>query len=309
MRRVAAGIAYRAVRNRGTIGGSSRHADPAADWVSALPALGAQICLRSPAGHRDLAIEDFMTGALESALLAGRTRRGRPRSRSCGASARWGYCQSLPQARRICARHCRRADRSGRGVGARSDRRDRSAHRSFWRDASPLFGGKITGNFKRQFDRTCGRRSPDQGRHRDTLPTGTSTLRCCAGRSTRRARMTTIGAHRQRRAVNGRGRAAHPSGGFPARPARPDRNASRLRTRRVRRVHAAARRHAGALVHHFCGGLRRSARHHDRRPRRRRDRNRAARRVQPRARASVRLLHAGHADLGARSRAASRDLR
>ena len=31
---VARGIAYRAVRNRGTIGGSLAHADPAADWVS-----------------------------------------------------------------------------------------------------------------------------------------------------------------------------------------------------------------------------------------------------------------------------------
>jgi len=31
---VAGGIAYRAVRNRGTIGGSLAHADPAADWPS-----------------------------------------------------------------------------------------------------------------------------------------------------------------------------------------------------------------------------------------------------------------------------------
>ena len=31
--RVARGIAYRAVRNRGTIGGSLAHADPAADWT------------------------------------------------------------------------------------------------------------------------------------------------------------------------------------------------------------------------------------------------------------------------------------
>jgi carbon-monoxide dehydrogenase medium subunit len=30
---VARGIAYRAVRNRGTIGGSLAHADPAADWI------------------------------------------------------------------------------------------------------------------------------------------------------------------------------------------------------------------------------------------------------------------------------------
>ena len=34
--RVAMRIAYRAVRNRGTVGGSLCHADPAADWVSTL---------------------------------------------------------------------------------------------------------------------------------------------------------------------------------------------------------------------------------------------------------------------------------
>ena len=39
--RVADDIAYRAVRNRGTIGGSLCHADPAADWVTVLTALGA----------------------------------------------------------------------------------------------------------------------------------------------------------------------------------------------------------------------------------------------------------------------------
>src|SRR5207244_2483442 len=38
---VACGIAHRAVRNRGTIGGSVAHADPAADWPVALAALGA----------------------------------------------------------------------------------------------------------------------------------------------------------------------------------------------------------------------------------------------------------------------------
>src|ERR1044072_1834212 len=40
---VAAGIAYRAIRNRGTMGGSIAHADPSADWVVALAALGATI--------------------------------------------------------------------------------------------------------------------------------------------------------------------------------------------------------------------------------------------------------------------------
>ena len=81
MQRVAGGIAYRAVRNRGTIGGSLSHADPAADWVSALPALGAKVRLRSPSGHRDIAVEDFMTGALETALQARRATRIRARAR------------------------------------------------------------------------------------------------------------------------------------------------------------------------------------------------------------------------------------
>src|SRR3981189_147876 len=46
MQRVAGDIAYRAVRNRGTIGGSLSHADPAADWVSRLSARGAKFTLR-----------------------------------------------------------------------------------------------------------------------------------------------------------------------------------------------------------------------------------------------------------------------
>ena len=39
---VAGRIAYRAVRNRGTVGGSLCHADPAADWVTVLCVLGAE---------------------------------------------------------------------------------------------------------------------------------------------------------------------------------------------------------------------------------------------------------------------------
>ena len=46
--RVADDIAYRAVRNRGTIGGSLCHADPAADWVTVLTALDAIAVLQGP---------------------------------------------------------------------------------------------------------------------------------------------------------------------------------------------------------------------------------------------------------------------
>lgn len=69
--RIAGGIAYRAIRNRGTIGGSLCHADPAADWVTALPALGATVVIRSLQSERLLPVEAFLTGALTTALTAG----------------------------------------------------------------------------------------------------------------------------------------------------------------------------------------------------------------------------------------------
>ena len=62
---VAGGIAYRAVRNRGTIGGSLCHADPAADWVSVLACLGAEVAIASKAGRRTLPAERFVVGAFE----------------------------------------------------------------------------------------------------------------------------------------------------------------------------------------------------------------------------------------------------
>ena len=65
---VARTIAYRAVRNRGTIGGSLVLADPAADWITALAALGADAVVRGPAGQRRLPVEQFMASAFEAAL-------------------------------------------------------------------------------------------------------------------------------------------------------------------------------------------------------------------------------------------------
>jgi carbon-monoxide dehydrogenase medium subunit len=45
LKHVAGRIAYRAVRNRGTIGGAIVHADPAADWLCALTATGATLII------------------------------------------------------------------------------------------------------------------------------------------------------------------------------------------------------------------------------------------------------------------------
>ena len=61
------------VRNRGTIGGSVAHADPAADWPAAILALGAEIVAVGPGGERVVAADDFfvemMTTALEPAEI------------------------------------------------------------------------------------------------------------------------------------------------------------------------------------------------------------------------------------------------
>ena len=65
---VAFGIAYRAVRNRGTIGGSVAHADPAADWPVALAAFGASVNLRRAGSARSLPIDRLVLGVFTTAL-------------------------------------------------------------------------------------------------------------------------------------------------------------------------------------------------------------------------------------------------
>jgi aerobic carbon-monoxide dehydrogenase medium subunit len=68
MREIASNIAYRAVRNRGTIGGSLAHADPAADWPSALTLLGAVAIVAGPRGRREVTVERFVTGLFQTDL-------------------------------------------------------------------------------------------------------------------------------------------------------------------------------------------------------------------------------------------------
>lgn len=65
---VAKGIAYRAVRTRGTVGGSLAHADPAADWLSCFTALAADLLIAGPGGRRRAALATFMRGALDTDL-------------------------------------------------------------------------------------------------------------------------------------------------------------------------------------------------------------------------------------------------
>ncbi|MBS0559002.1 MAG: FAD binding domain-containing protein [Proteobacteria bacterium] len=91
LRHVARGIAYRAVRNRGTLGGSLAHADPAADWVAVMAALGAAIVAQRAGGaERRIAAEGFVRGAFATALAPGEVLAAVEIPR-LSPKARWGY--------------------------------------------------------------------------------------------------------------------------------------------------------------------------------------------------------------------------
>lgn len=150
MQRVAATIAYRAVRNRGTIGGSLSHADPSADWVSSLTALGASLSLRSAKGTRRVAMKDFILGALESVIESGEMLEA-VHVPAMSASARWGYVKS-----------CRKTGEFAHAIGAVLIEPDAGKARIVIGaveaapivvdDADELFGGKIDGAFASRFD-------------------------------------------------------------------------------------------------------------------------------------------------------------
>ena len=61
-------VAHPAIRNRGTIGGSLAHADPASELPACMVALNATIVVRGPKGERRIAAEDFFMGIYETAL-------------------------------------------------------------------------------------------------------------------------------------------------------------------------------------------------------------------------------------------------
>ena len=78
----AAQIGDQQVRNRGTIGGSLTHADPAADWPAAILALDAEIVARSSQGTRTIKAANFfldlMTSAVESDEIVTEIRIAKP---------------------------------------------------------------------------------------------------------------------------------------------------------------------------------------------------------------------------------------
>jgi carbon-monoxide dehydrogenase medium subunit len=56
------------VRNRGTIGGSLAHADPAGDWGSVMIAMGATVVAQSLSGEREIGIDELLVDTFTSSL-------------------------------------------------------------------------------------------------------------------------------------------------------------------------------------------------------------------------------------------------
>src|SRR6202047_1824503 len=63
-------VAHPAIRNRGTLGGSLAHADPASELPACMVALNATVVVRGQTGERRIAAGDFFKGIYETDLSA-----------------------------------------------------------------------------------------------------------------------------------------------------------------------------------------------------------------------------------------------
>jgi len=90
MPRVAATLAYRAIRTRGTIGGSLALADPAGEWPAVLAALDSEVIIYGSSGRRSLKCSEFTTGIFQTKLAENEIIE-RARIPKLSADARCGY--------------------------------------------------------------------------------------------------------------------------------------------------------------------------------------------------------------------------
>src|SRR5437660_5111439 len=74
------------VRNKGTIGGSVAHSDPAGDWPAAVIAMNAELVVAGKNGERTIKADDFFVDLLTTALEPGEILReiriGKPHGRT-----------------------------------------------------------------------------------------------------------------------------------------------------------------------------------------------------------------------------------
>ncbi len=148
---VASRIAYRAVRNRGTLGGSLAHADPAADWISVFPLLGADVIVQSRRGTRTVAAENIMVSSFITVLQPDELIRT-IRVPKISARARWGFCKFNQKAGEFAhaiggVLHDPENDRFRAVIGAIETAPIVVA------DAASLFGGRFGPNLDARLDK------------------------------------------------------------------------------------------------------------------------------------------------------------
>jgi aerobic carbon-monoxide dehydrogenase medium subunit len=61
-------VGHVAIRNRGTVGGSLAHADPAAELPALVTALGGEMVVEGPNGSRSIAAEDYFVGTFTTSM-------------------------------------------------------------------------------------------------------------------------------------------------------------------------------------------------------------------------------------------------
>jgi carbon-monoxide dehydrogenase medium subunit len=153
LRHVAGRIAYRAVRNRGTIGGSIAHADPAADWISALALVDAHAVVWTPRGTRSIAIADLIVSSFTTVLQPDELIRS-IRVPKHSAGVRWGFYK-----------FSQKAGEFAHTIGGILHDPSRDVFRAVigaietapivLADATSLFGGSFSNELAERLDRTA----------------------------------------------------------------------------------------------------------------------------------------------------------
>ena len=141
--RAASQIADQQVRNRGTIGGSLAHGDPASDLPTVLLALDGEVTARGPNGERTIAaadlFQDYLTTALAPDEVITEVRLPGARGLRLRLSEVHAPGRGLGDGRRLCARRagrptahattCASVSRTWRHATARNGGGERAARR------------------------------------------------------------------------------------------------------------------------------------------------------------------------------------
>ncbi len=295
-------VGHFVTRNRGTVGGSVAHADGAAEIPLCLAALGGTVVVEGPSGRREIAPADFFVTHYLTTLAPGELvvattwpvpapDEGVAFEELSLRAGDYGLAMVAVALRRVegVARDVRV------WVGAVTDRPTALAERRA-RGRRGLADGGVGARGRPA--RRCGRRPAglDPRLRRVPSPPHRHARRAGAAAGLGAGRVTRDLGHGQRQGRRRRRRAAPAPDRLPPPPPRAHRHARRLRARRLRRLHRAARRRLGPRLLPARGPGRRLGGGDGRVARRRRDALAAPGRLQAPPRAPVRLLHPGHPD-------------